>query len=113
MAETSTREGAREVAHKMRPSEVNPKLEEAVQNQPLAPHLLNLRTIAIAVGAGLVVALILFLLVSPRMGGFGLILVFFATWIGLSLREYGKENDERQRKRDEADAEAEDEDEES
>ena len=76
MAETSMREGAREVAHKMRPSEVNPRLEEAVQNQPLLPHLLKLRPIAIAVAAGLVVALILFLLVSPRMGGLGLILVF-------------------------------------
>ena len=92
MAEGSLREGVREVKDQVRPSEINPKLEEAVQNQPLLPYLLSFRNLGIALAAGLVVALVLFLLMSPMMGGIGLLLVFFATWIGLSMVQYGKEN---------------------
>jgi hypothetical protein len=107
MAETSMRDGVREVTQNMRPSEINPKLEEAVQNKPLLPHLLSVRPIAIALAVGAVVALALFLLVSPRMGGLGLLVAFFATWIGLSVRDYGKEDEARQRRRE---AESDDED---
>jgi hypothetical protein len=95
------REGVREVTQNMRPSEINPKLEEAVQNQPLLPHLLAVRPIAIALAAGAVVAAILFFLIAPMVAGIGLLLVFFGTWIGLAARDYGKADKERQRKRDE------------
>ena len=103
MAETSMREGVREVTQQMRPSEINPKLEEAVQNQPLLSHLLKVRPIAIALAAGAVVAVILFFLVAPMVAGLGLLLVFFGTWIGLAARDYAKADEERQRKRDEED----------
>jgi uncharacterized membrane protein len=100
MAETSMREGAREVAQNMRPSEINPKLEEAVQNQPLLPHLLEFRPILIGLAAGAVVAVILFFLIAPMVAGLALILVFFATWIGLSVRNYAQANEARERERE-------------
>ena len=91
MAEGSLREGVREVKDQVRPGEINPKLEEAVQNQPVLTHLLSFQVIGIAVAAGLVVALLMLLLLSPMMAGAALILVFFGTWIGLAMFRYGKE----------------------
>ena len=96
MAETSLREGFREVRDQARPSEVNPKLEEAVQNQPLLPHLLSFSVVLKALAIGAVVALILFLLVSPMFAGVGLILVFFGAWFGLATISYGKAEDRRE-----------------
>lgn len=108
MAETSMREGLREVAHQVRPSEINPKLEEAVQNQPLLPHLLSFRSVGIALAVGAVTALLLFVIVSPIVAGLGLLVVFFATWVGLSVRDYARADAARQRERERA-AESDDE----
>ena len=96
MADTSLKEGFREVRDQARPSEINPKLEEAVQNQPLAPHLLALDVVLKALAIGAVVALILFLLVSPMFAGVGLILVFFGAWFGLATLAYGKAEERRE-----------------
>ncbi len=90
MAETSMREGAREVAKQVRPSEINPKLEEAVQNQPLLPHLLSFKVVAGAIAIGAVVALLLLLLMSPMMAGVGLLIFFFGSWFGLATLSYGR-----------------------
>jgi hypothetical protein len=103
------REGVREVTQSMRPSEVNPKLEEAVQNQPLLSHLLSIRPIAIALAAGAVVAAILFFLIAPMVAGIGLLVVFFGTWVGIAALDYGKADEERQRRRDERDDDEDDE----
>jgi uncharacterized membrane protein len=96
MADTSLREGFREVRDQARPSEINPKLEEAVQNQPLLPHLLSFNVVLKALAIGAVVALILFLLVSPMFAGVGLILVFFGAWFGLATLSYGKAEERRE-----------------
>jgi Flp pilus assembly protein TadB len=98
MAETSMRDGVREVTQSMRPSEINPKLEEAVQNQPLLPHLLSFRVVGIALAIGAVVALILVLLMSPMFAGVGLIVAFFGAWFALAARDYGKADEVRQRR---------------
>jgi Flp pilus assembly protein TadB len=100
MAETSMREGVREVTQGMRPSEINPKLEEAVQNQPLLPHLLSFRVVGIALAIGAVVALVLFVLVSPMFAGVGLMIAFFGAWFALATRDYGKADAARQRRRE-------------
>ena len=100
MAETSLREGFKEVRDQARPSEINPKLEEAVQNQPLLPHLLDFKVIAKALAIAAVVALILFLLISPMFAGVGLILVFFGAWFGLATLSYGKAEDRSSDKED-------------
>ena len=103
MAETSMREGAREVARHARPSEINPKLEEAVQNQPLLPHLLSLKVVAGAVAIGAVVALLLLLLASPIMAGIALMIFFFGSWFGLATLSYARAQD-RQSSSDDEDA---------
>jgi Flp pilus assembly protein TadB len=95
MAEGSMREGVREVAQQARPSEINPKLEEAVQNQPLLPHLLSFKVVLGAVGIGVLVALILLLLASPMMAGIGLMIAFFGAWFGLATLSYGRESEQR------------------
>jgi hypothetical protein len=113
MAENTLKDGVRTVANEVRPSEINPKLEEAMQNQPLLPHLVNMRNVLMAAAIGVVVALILFILMSPMMAGVGLLIVFFGAWFGLALRDYGRADaarEERQSSED-GDTEAEDADE--
>ena len=109
MADTSLREGFREVRDQARPSEINPKLEEAVQNQPLLPHLLSFNVVLKALAIGAVVALILFLLVSPMFAGVGLILVFFGAWFGLATLSYGKAEERREAEKKSDDEEEEEE----
>ncbi len=113
MADETLREGIRSVRDQARPSELNPKLEEAMQNQPLLPHLVDLRVVLTAVAIGGVVALILLVLMSPMMAGVGLLIVFFAAWFGLAVRDYSRAESRREarRPRDDEDDEAEDEDE--
>ena len=107
MAETSLRDGFREVRDQARPSELNPKLEEAVQNQPLLPHLLSLEVVLKALAIGAVVALILFVLVSPIFAGIGLMVAFFGGWFGLATISYGKAEERRAAERDDDDGEGE------
>jgi Flp pilus assembly protein TadB len=90
MAESSMREGVREMAQQARPSEINPKLEEAVQNQPLLPHLLSFKVVLGALAIGAAVALLMLLLLSPMMAGIGLVIAFFGAWFGLATMSYGK-----------------------
>jgi len=101
MADTSMREGVREVAQQARPSEINPKLEEAVQNQPLLPHLLSFKVVAGAVAIGAVIALLVLLLVSPLMAGVALIIFFFGSWFGLATLSYARAEDQRSSSDDE------------
>ena len=108
MADTSLREGFREVRDQARPSEINPKLEEAVQNQPLLPHLLSFNVVLKALAIGAVVALILFLLVSPMFAGVGLVLVFFGAWFGLATLSYGKAEERREAEKKSDDEEEDD-----
>jgi Flp pilus assembly protein TadB len=103
MAETSLKEGFREVRDQARPSEINPKLEEAVQNQPLAPHLLDFKVVLKALAIAAVVALVLFLLISPMFAGVALVLVFFGSWFGLATLSYGKAEERRESEKDDDD----------
>jgi Flp pilus assembly protein TadB len=108
MAET-LRDGVREIADQIRPSEVDAKLEEAIQNQPLLPHLLALRNVFTAVAIGAVVALLLYLIFSPMVAGLGLIVAFFTAWFVLAVRSHEKEPRAARRERlgdDESDDES-------
>ena len=82
-------EGVRTIAKQVSPSAIEPKLEEAMEKQPLLPHFLSFRVVGIAVAVGVVIALILTLLVSPMVGGLGLLIGFFAwlvtNWHSLTL----------------------------
>ncbi|MEA2482034.1 MAG: hypothetical protein QOJ07_3956 [Thermoleophilaceae bacterium] len=96
-------EGVRGLASKARPSELEPKLEEAMENQPLLPHLLSLKVVLIAAGIGAVVALLLALLVAPIAGGIGLLLTFFAAWLIGANRSYAKRRETRDANSSDAD----------
>ena len=109
MAENTLREGVRTVADEVRPSEINPKLEEAMQNKPLLPHLLSFNVVLKALAIGAVVALILFLLVSPMFAGIGLVLVFFGAWFGLATLSYGKAEERREAEKSDKEEEEEEE----
>jgi hypothetical protein len=104
------REGVRDIAHQVHPRELDAKVEEAVQNQPLLPHLLSMRVVftAAAIGAG--VALVLYVLFSPMLAGIGLILAFFGAWFALAVRSHEREPKAARRARldedDEADEDA-------
>ena len=106
MADTSLRDGLREVREQARPSAINPKLEEAVQNQPLLPHLLAFDVVFKAVAIGAVVALLMFLIASPMMAGVGLLISFFAAWFGLATYSYGKASERAETARSEEDDES-------
>jgi hypothetical protein len=68
------------MAREVSPRKLEPKLEEAVQNQPLLEKLLSFNVLGKAVAVGPVVALILFVLLSPVLAGIGLLLAFFVSW---------------------------------
>jgi Flp pilus assembly protein TadB len=84
------REGLRTIAHEARPSELEPKLEEAMRNQPLLPHIVEPRNVLRAAAIGLGVALLLYLIFSPMLAALGLIVAFFAAWWVLVARGYEK-----------------------
>ncbi|MEA2444737.1 MAG: hypothetical protein QOJ12_2029 [Thermoleophilales bacterium] len=84
------REGVRDIAHQASPSELDSKIDEAMQNKPLLVHLVSMRVVLTAAAIGAAVALIFYLLFSPMLAGLGLIVAFFAAWFGLAVREHEK-----------------------
>ena len=83
-------EGVRTIAKQASPRAIEPKLEEAMEKQPLLPHFLSFRVVGIAVAVGVVLALIVTLLLSPMMGGIALLIGFFLTWVIAANRSYEK-----------------------
>ena len=100
-------DGVRTIAHQMSPSEINPKLEEAVQNKPLLEQLLSFKVLGKAVAIAAVVALILFVVMSPIMAGLGLIVVFFASWFVLAARGVDKARPVKSERDDDAPSDSE------
>lgn len=68
----------------------NEKLEETVREKPFLQHLLDLGIVARAAVAGVVVALICWLVIGPATGGFALLLVFFVGWFAMARVSYDK-----------------------
>jgi Flp pilus assembly protein TadB len=62
----------------------NEKLEKTVRDKPILQHVLDLRIVGRAVAAGVVAALLFWLLVGPATAGFALLLVFFGSWFVLA-----------------------------
>ena len=83
-------EGVRTMAKQASPSAIEPKLEEAMEKQPLLPHILDLRVVLTAGAIAAVVALILTILFAPALGGLGLLITFFGSWFLLANRSYEK-----------------------
>ncbi len=101
-------EGVRTIASQASPRALEPKLEEAMEKQPLLPHILDLRVVLTAGAIAAVIALILTVLFAPALGGLGLLITFFASWFVLANRSYEKRRptEERSDSEDDSDADA-------
>lgn len=81
-------EGAKEMAQELKPSRLDDRLGEAIEERPLARHLLDVRLALIAVAIAIVPALVLLLLGVPRIAAVVLVVVFAGAWYGLAYRSY-------------------------
>jgi hypothetical protein len=70
--------------------QANEKLEQTVHDKPFLQHVLDMRIVLRAAAAGLVCALLFWLLIGPATGGFVLLLVFFAGWFAMARVSYDK-----------------------
>lgn len=68
----------------------NEKLEKAVHDKPFLRHVLDMRVVLRAAAAGLVAALLFWLLIGPATGGIALLIVFFASWFAMARVSYDK-----------------------
>jgi hypothetical protein len=68
----------------------NEKLEKTVREKPFLQHLLDLGVVLRAALAGLVAALLFWLLIGPATGGFALLLVFFVGWFAMARVQHDK-----------------------
>ena len=77
-------EGVKDLGRDLSPAKAERRLEEAVEERPLARHLLAWPVVLGALAIAVVVALILLLIASPGIAAVALAVVFFAAWYGLA-----------------------------
>ncbi|HEX8074465.1 MAG TPA: hypothetical protein VF545_05740 [Thermoleophilaceae bacterium] len=104
-------EHARELRREFSPAKLNESLEEAVEEQPLLDHLLDLGVVARAVAIGVVAGLVLWLLVGPGAAAIALVVLFLGSWYGLAQLQYDRRRPTRAADGDADEDEGEDEDE--
>lgn len=95
MAETAQTTGAireswEHVREQASPQRVERRLDEAVRDKPLIPHLLDLRVVGKAVAIAAVLAAIVSLLLSPKLGAIVLVVAFGIGWVALANRRYNR-----------------------
>jgi hypothetical protein len=83
-------EQARALRDDLRPSNLDEKLQEKVEERPKTRHLLDFAIVGKALLAAAIVALILGLIFSPRLAAVALVVVFFGTWLGLAQLSYDR-----------------------
>lgn len=69
---------------------VEHRLGDALSQQPIAKHAVDLRVVARAVLIAAVVAAVIALLFSRQLAAVVLVVVFFGSWLALSARSYGQ-----------------------
>jgi hypothetical protein len=88
------RESLRESASGLRKEASRDKLEsrfdEALNERPLARHLLDLRIVVRALIIAAVLCLIVSLLLSPKLGALVLVAGYIAAWMILATRQYNE-----------------------
>lgn len=90
-------ESARQIREGISPARVEERLEGSVSDRPLVRHLLNLRLVATAVAIAAVLALVVSLLLSPKLGALVLLVVFFGGWYLLAQRHYRRRRPTQER----------------
>ncbi|HEX8054248.1 MAG TPA: hypothetical protein VF517_14755 [Thermoleophilaceae bacterium] len=63
------------------PAKLNAKLEEVIEERPKTAHLLDFRIVGQALLAAAIVALILLVLIGPKIGALALVVVFAGAWL--------------------------------
>lgn len=77
------------------PDRVEEKLQEVIEERPKARHLLDFSIVLKALAAAVVVAALLWLIVSAQVAGIALIVVFLGTWLGMAQLSYDKRRETR------------------
>jgi Flp pilus assembly protein TadB len=86
---------ARALKEDLAPSRLEGQLQDAVSERPMVRHLLATDIVVKAVAAAVVVALILWLLISAQIAAIALVAVFFATWLTLARISYDRRRETR------------------
>jgi hypothetical protein len=86
---------ARALKDDLSPARVEQKLEEVVEERPKARHLLDFSIVAKALVAAVVVAAILWLLVSAQLAAVALVVVFVGSWLLIAQLSYDRRRDTR------------------
>ena len=101
------REQAGALKDELSPSRLEGALEDAVSERPMMRHLLAFDTVLKALGAAVVVALVLMILVSAKLAALALVVVFFGAWLGLARLSYDRRRDTRETRGDDGDEDSE------
>jgi hypothetical protein len=88
-------EQARALRDEVAPGKLEQKLEEVIEERPKAKHLLDFTIVGKALLAAVVVALLLWLIIGPRIAAVALVVVFIGAWLGLAQTSYDRRRDTR------------------
>lgn len=89
------REQAGALKDEFSPARLEETLENAVSERPMMRHLLAFDTVLKALGAAIVVALLLMVIASAKVAAIALVLVFFVAWLGLARLSYDRRRETR------------------
>ena len=84
------REGASELREDLSRDKIEGRLHEAVNERPLARHLLDMGLVLRAILIAVVVTLIAWLLLGPKLAALLLVISFGAAWFILGNRQYNR-----------------------
>jgi hypothetical protein len=86
---------ARALKQDVSPAKVEQKLQEVVEERPKARFLLDFSIVAKALVAAVVVAAILWLLVSAQLAAIALVVVFVGGWLLMAQLSYDRRRETR------------------
>jgi Flp pilus assembly protein TadB len=83
-------EQARALRDDLAPAKLERKLEEVIEERPKAGHLLDFEVVGKALLAAVVLALLVWLLIGPRLAAIVLVVGFLGAWFGLAQMSYDR-----------------------
>ena len=84
------REGAGELREDLSRDKLEGRLHEAVNERPLARHLLDMRVVVRALLIAAVITLLAWLLLGPKIAALLLVISFGVAWFVLGNRQYNR-----------------------
>ena len=98
-----TGEQVKAVREDLAPSKLNARLEEVIDERPKTRHLLDFSIVGKALLAAVVVALVLWILLSAQIAAFALVIVFVAGWLIGAQVSYDRRRGTRDVREDDGD----------